>query len=101
MPVCLWTITSNIFYKCTATFRTHCISRCSATYFGEEGKISELVMRSQHASEEHNPAYEKHLSFIIGSCRGNLLRQFASLRVNEPIKSTATAEEHRIKSSSK
>ena len=77
------------------------ISRVSASYFGEEGKITELVMRVLHAMKKCNPSYEKHLSFIIGSWRGTLPRQFVSLRVNEPIKATVTPELSQIKSSSK
>ena len=82
-------------------FYKYSISRFSATYFDEEQKISELVMRLLHAREKCNPSYEKHLSFIIGSWHGTLQRQSVSLRVNEPIKSTVTPEQHQIKSSSK
>jgi hypothetical protein len=80
---------------------TNSISRFSATYFGEEEKISELVMRLLHATEICNPSHEKHLSFVIASWRGTLQRQSVSLRVTEPIKATVTPEQHQIKFSSK
>jgi hypothetical protein len=44
----------------------------SAIYFGGEEKISQLVMRSLHASGEYNPHKEKHVSFLIAGLRGTL-----------------------------
>jgi hypothetical protein len=98
LPVCSAlpqpTASRRAFYK-------YSIPCFSATYFGEEEKFSELVMRLLHAREVCNPSHEKHLSCIIASWSGTLQPQSVSLRVNEPIKATVTPEQHQIKSSSK
>jgi hypothetical protein len=47
-------------YERLSVYQPHCANLVdlafSAAYFGEEGKISELVMSSQHATAKYNPS---------------------------------------------